>query len=194
MPYKDPDKQREYKRQQMRERRAREARGKPASERAATGRAKAVASVTTRQKVYEGSLDVVARLEAFDQRSLTIGERLLAMAEDAVDTLEELVKSGHPLPPLEIKRMVETALKLKERSAEKLTKEEERTEQAIFVTEKVIGNPDALSAVQKLLTYSSADDLARCVDGSGARPADSVLLRALHEQTGVDPLPASSPS
>lgn len=190
MPFKDPEKQREYKRQQMRERRAREKQGKPASARAAGGsRAKAVASVTTTRKVYDGPIDLVARLEQFDRRSLTLGESMLKLAEDAVDKIE-----AEELGILDIKRLVELGLKLKERAAEKLQKEEERTEQAIFVTENVIGNPEALGAVHKLLTFSAADDLSQFVDGSGVRPADSSLLRALHESTGVDPVPPSSSS
>lgn len=188
MPHKDPDKYREYKKHQMRERRAREARGKPAGGTAANARAKALASVTTTRTVYDGPLDLIQRLEHFDRRSLSVGERMLEIAEKA---LAELAMSEDALDVLDIKRLVETGLKLKERSAEKLTKEEERTEQAIFVTDDIIGNPEALMAAQKLLTYSAADDLDQYVDGSAARPADSILQRALHESTGVDPV--SSP-
>lgn len=156
MAYKDSQKQREYQRAYRRRKRAEADLGKLTERPSVTRTRTAEASKTTTIKTtrVESGLDQVQRLEDLDLQLYDFGSVAILKARKALDTIEP-----EELSVLDLKRLAELGVKLRNLAAERIEQREVTEEQRIILTETVMADPEALMHSQELLRLSAAADL-----------------------------------
>ena len=156
MPFKDPKKQRAYDRERKRKARAEKALGK-----ITCPKPELVATKTQSRTVTSKTIELAngGDLRPLDVLAYEIGNKALDKALAAL----ELIDPEH-LGVLDIKRLAELGLKLRNHSSDALKVREVTDTQKVVLTESVLANPDAMMNAEQLLIASAAEDLEKGVD------------------------------
>lgn len=168
MPFKDPEKQRAYDRARKRKERAEKKLGKLTGKQRSATATRTVTTRTTRLEAVDQ--DVATSLEAFDQKLYSFG--LMAL-EKAAAGLQHI----HPetLEPIDIKRLAELGLQLRNLAAASIEQREVSEEHKVVLTEAVLTDPAAMLHAEELLRLSAGEDLAidHSADGQESEGSDA---------------------
>lgn len=163
MAYKDPEKAREYDRLRKRKARA-EAKLGGIRSGPSTRRIERELTVERRREV---SPLMPADLDGFDTKLLAFGNRALELAAAGLEHVEP-----DRLEPIDIKRLAEVGVALRNLAAEALEKREATTvTERTILSETILSDPEALDHVHALLALSARDDLARTFEPPSEREA-----------------------